>query len=405
MRFGIIGTSYTARSSSVAGEECINLFPETRESSGAVAPSKEYGGSSAGGNKSLFWTPGLTVFSALPQSPVRETYWTGARLFAVAGSGLYEITSSGAYTLLGTIANDGNAASIASNGLQLLIVSGGRAYCFTLATNTLLDVTAQLAAIPLQVQYCDSYFVVMFQNSNEFQMSGILDGTTWPGIQVNAVSVFAGNINSIIVNHRELWVFGARHAQPYQDTGSAEIFDVIPGSFIETGSAATMAPCLLDNSVFWISEDDRGGRMAWRSNGYSPSRISTHAVEIDLGSYPTLAGMTSYAYQDGGHLFWMLYVPGSQWSWCYDVSEGAWHKRASWVNGQWGAHFSWNHVYAFGLHLVGDWNTGNLYAMSQNALTDNGAAIRRLRVLQPWARRCSGCGTRSWCSISTWAAS
>jgi hypothetical protein len=162
-------------------------------------------------------------------------------------------------------------------------------------------------------------------------MSGILDGATWPGLQVNAVSVFPENIVAIEVNHRELWVFGARHAQPYQDTGSDEIFDVIGGALIEKGCGATFAPCLLDNSVFWIDEDDRGGRTAWRAQGYTPQRISTHAVETDLATYASISGMTTYAYQDGGHLFWVLYVPGAQWSWVYDVAEGLWHKRAEWI--------------------------------------------------------------------------
>ena len=381
MRFGFNGPSYTARTSAVADEECINFFVETRESSGAMAPSKEYGGEAAGGTKSLLYTPGVSTFATLPASPVRETFWTGSRLFAVGGGSLVEVTPQGTVTTWGSVSNDDNRASIASNGNQLLIVAGGRAYCFTLATNTLLDVTAQLAAIPLRVEFDDSYFVVHFANSNKYQMSDVLDGTTWPPLYLNEVEVFSENISSIIVNHRELWVFGQRHAQVFQDTGSAEIFDAIPGAFIETGCVGSFVPCRLDNSVFWISEDERGARMAWRSNGYTPMRISTHAVEIDLGSYPTLIGASTYAYQDGGHLFWVIYVPGSNWSWVYDVGEGLWHKRARWDDSTstWNAHQSWCHAYAFGQHLVGDWNSGNIYTLSQNNLSDNGTQIRRLR--------------------------
>jgi hypothetical protein len=135
------------------------------------------------------------------------------------------------------------------------------------------------------VKYSDGYFIVMFRNSNKFQISDILDGTVWPGIQVNEVSVFAENIVSIEVSHRELWVLGAQHAQPYQNTGSDEVFDVIPGALIEMGAGATFGSALLDNTVFWISQDDRGARQAWRASGYTPSRISTHAVEVALSSY------------------------------------------------------------------------------------------------------------------------
>ncbi len=101
---------------------------------------------------------------------------------------------------------------------------------------------------------------------------------------------------------------------------------MIPGALIETGGAATFAQARADNSVFWIGQDERGGRMAWRSNGYTPQRVSTHAVETDLSSYTAaqIASLVSWSYQDSGHLFWVLYIPGSSWSWVYDVGEGLW---------------------------------------------------------------------------------
>jgi hypothetical protein len=178
---------------------------------------------------------------------------------------------------------------------------------------------------------------------------------------------------------------GSQHIQPYQNTGSDNIFDVIPGTLIEKGCSATFVPCRLDNSVFWIDQDERGGRSCWRSQGYTPTRISTHAVETDLAkaTVAQIQGMTSYSYQDAGHLFWVLYMPGSQWSWVYDVQESLWHKRCSWSNGAWGPHHSWCHAYAFGKHFVGDWDvTGtqaNLYDLSLDHLDDDGATIRRQR--------------------------
>lgn len=380
MRIGFAtGGSYTSRSTAIADEESINWFRETTESQGSIAPSKSYGGQTAGSVGGLYGTPGLSLFAGgLPGIP-RGEFWANGRMFGVAGSELLEYLSGGTFTSLGAVANDGNAVSIAFNGIQLLIISGQSAYCFTLATNTLIEVTSQLAGVPVQVDCSDTVFVVCFQNSNKYQMSQLLDGTTWPGQLVNEVSVFPDNITSIIVNHRELWVFGNKRSQPYQDTGSAEIFDVIPGALIETGCVATFAPSRLDNSIFWVGQDERGALVAWRSNGYTPSRISTHAVETDLATYPNISQLVSYSYQDGGHLFWVLYIPGAQWSWVYDVSESLWHKRAFWNGDAFESHHSWNHVFAFGQHIVGDWSSNNLYVMSMSNLTDNGTAIRRQR--------------------------
>jgi hypothetical protein len=119
-------------------------------------------------------------------------------------------------------------------------------------------------------------------------------------------------------------------------------------------------------------------------------RISTFAVETSLSSYPDISDLVSYSYQDGGHLFWVLYIPNTNCTWVYDVAESLWHKRAAWnpAAGTYGPHRSWNHSYAFGKHLVGDWGSANLYEMKlaydtgggvYDFVTDNGMAIRRLR--------------------------
>lgn len=368
-RFGFVGASYTAKSSVVADEECINFFAETIESQGAQT------------QRSYFGTPGLSLFTTFPGDPVRGQLWTGSRWFVVAGSSLIEVQRDGTQDVLGDVTTDDQTVSIVASNIQLFIVSAGNAFCLTLADNTLTNVTSQLAGVPKQCEYSDGYFIVCFVDSNKFQVSDILDGTNWPGLQVNAVSVFPENITSIIVSHRELWVFGQQHAQPYQDTGSDEIFDVIPGALVDTGAIATFGRNLVDNTIFWISEDQRGARQAWRASGYTPQRISTHAVEVALSSYPNVANLVSYSYQEDGHLFWVLYVPGSDCSWVYDVAESLWHKRAEWhqATATWGPHRSWNHCYAFGRHYVGDWMSGNLYEMGMSFYDDNGTAIRRLR--------------------------
>lgn len=380
MRFGFVGPSYTAKSNVVADEECINLFAETIETPGAQT------------QRSYFGTPGLKLFSSFPDGPTRGGINANGRIFEASADTLYEVNADGTYSVRmdGILDTFGGAVSIAASNIELLIVAGGRAYCYELAGNTFTDVTALLAGTPIQAVYSDGYFIVIFADSNKFQISDILDGATWPGIQVNAVSVFPENIISIIVSHRELWVIGGQHAQPYQDTGTDEVFDVIPGALIETGGAATFGRDLVDNTVFWISEDIRGARQAWRANGYTPLRISTHAVETYLSALPNISNLVSYSYQDGGHLFWMLYIPGTDCTWCYDVAESLWHKRGEWHpdTATFGPHRSWNHVYAFGRHLVGDWESGNLWEMKQAYdtgggvyafVTDNGATIRRLR--------------------------
>jgi hypothetical protein len=366
---GFIGSSYTVKSRAIAAEELINLFVESAESSETAKTQAQ---------KSFLWTPGLSVFSTLADVP-RGTLWTGSRMFAVAGNQCYEVHSDGTSTALFTVAQDANPASLAFSQIELLVVSAGSAYCYNFASATMTDVTALLLGVPVRVEFSDSYFIVQLRG-NRFQMSDLLNGTVWPGTQINEVEKFAEDVVSIIVNHGEPWVFGSQRALVYTDTGSDTIFEPIGNAgLIESGCVSPFAPCRVDNTVFWVGIDERGSCSAWRANGYTPQRISTHAVEIALSSYSRISELVSYAYQDGGHLFWCLYVPGADCTWVYDVKEQLWHKRAFWAGASYVPHHSWNHVFAFGKHLVGDWSSGNIYEMSQNYLDDAGSTIRRMR--------------------------
>ncbi len=388
-RFGFVGGSYTARSSAIADEECINFYAETIESQGGQTASKSYGGASAQSLRSYYGTPGIRIFKTLSSSPIRGMFTAisvnliNDTLFVVAGDRFGLIDIDGNFTDKGGVVNDGKSVSMAASPTQLFLISANHGYLYDFSSDTFSTVPALTATlpIPVQVEYSDGYFIASSFENNKFAMSAILDGSTWPGLQLSGISVFNDPISSIIVNHRELWVFGRRHAQPFQNTGSDNIFDVIPGTLIEKGNVGPFVPCRVDNSIFWIDEDERGGRSAWRAQGYTPTRISTHAVETDLESYDynTAKLITTYSYQDMGHMFWVIYIPGAQWSWVYDVPEGLWHKRASWANGAWGPHKSWNHAYFIGKQLVGDWGSGNIYELSMDWLDDNGATIRRQR--------------------------
>lgn len=373
MRFQFVGPSYKDGSNVVSDEECINLLAETIESPGAQT------------RWVYLRTPGLKTAYTFDDGPTRGGIELNGRAFEASGDTFYEIFADGTTIkrMDGLLDNFGAPISVAATNVELLIVAGGRAWCYNLAANTVNEVTSMLAGIPIMVAATDTYFIVIFQDSNKFQVSGILDGNTWPGIQVSAVSVFPENLSSIIVSHRELWVFGGRHCQPYQDTGSDEIFDVIPGTLIESGNGPLNSPKVLDNTVFWWSRDSRGARQAWRANAYTPSRISTYAVEATVSSYTDdqFANLVSYSYQEEGHLFWVNYIPGTDCTWVYDVAQSLWHKRAQWNADSLGytPHRSWNHIYAFGKHLVGDWKTGTIFEMSRTFLDDDGSIIRRLR--------------------------
>ncbi|WP_375214457.1 hypothetical protein, partial [Aquabacterium sp.] len=117
--------------------------------------------------------------------------------------------------------------------------------------------------------------------------------------------------------------------------------------------------------------------MVYQMTGYTPIRISNHAVEKTLKNVG-LNDAFAYTYQDEGHLFYVLTIPSKDITWCYDISTGAWHVRQSY---QFGRHQSNNAIFFDSKTLVGDFQNGRIYQMAGNFYTDDGEPVIREFVL------------------------
>jgi hypothetical protein len=116
-------------------------------------------------------------------------------------------------------------------------------------------------------------------------------------------------------------------------------------------------------------------------NGYAMQRISTHAVENSMVGQ-TISDAIAYTYQIEGHEFYVLTLPsvGNGLTWAYDLATGLWHKWLSWSASKgYGRHRSNCCAVLNGQVIVGDYQNGMIYYLSQTAYTDNGNTIRRLR--------------------------
>jgi hypothetical protein len=403
-RFGLIGPSYSSQSLNADCQVTKNWYVETIENPFGKAA------------YALYPTPGQSLFVALPGLPERGAFEINGRCFAVSGTSFCEVFTDGTFNVIKQVLNDLQPVSFDASPQQLALCSGGNLYVYWLQT-TVGGANPQVAGTfkqipsntftlpsgakgaPVQVQYCDGQFVVLLKNSQTLYISALLDASTWlvnGVVQTITVSVFQDNVQTITWNQRRLWVQGRKRSVVYYDSGSANIFDVDPSGTIENGAAAAFGTARADNSIFWLDQDERGSAMIRRASGYTPVRVSNHALENELRSYVknsaigTISDCVAYSYQDAGHTFVVFVFPTAQKTWVVDAESNMWHERAYWnaQEGLYSAHKSWNHAFAFGKHLVGDPTSGNIYQMETpvaavgggwNFVTDSGTPIRRLR--------------------------
>ena len=366
MKTPILGSAYVARSINAADNRMVNLFPE-------IVP--EAGKEPAFLNRA----PGLRLLTTAGDGPVRGLWTYDGVAYIVSGDKLYQMAGFGTPVVIGTVSGTG-PVSMVDNGTQLFIACGGPSYIYNNSTGAFGPITDPDFPGALTVGYLDGYFVFIEPNSQKVWVTTLLDGTSIDPLDFASAEGSPDNLVSMIVDHREAWLFGTNSVEVYYDAGNADFpLQRIQGAYNEIGCAATFSVAKLDNGLFWLGADARGQGIVYRSQGYSGQRISTHAIEYAIAQYGNISDAIAYTYQQEGHSFYVLTFPSANKTWVYDVSTQAWHERAGFDNGNFTRHRS-NCQMAYNSEVVvGDYENGNLYAFDLDVYADNGSVQKWLR--------------------------
>lgn len=377
MRFpGFIGPSYTLQSVNVDCQRCVNLYPEIN----ALGTGKEREVAA------LVPTPGLRLLVTLPTSPVRgEWRASNGQLFAVGGNKLYSVSSAWVATEIGTLNTYTGYVSMSDNGTQLIAVDGQYGYAWNIETSSFTQITDEDFQPADYVAFLDGYFIFNKSGSGQFFYIDATDALT---LDFNALDIATaeGSPDELIghvVSNQNLYAFGTQSIEVFYNGGDAENpFQRIQGAVIDVGCAAPFSIAKLGGTVYWLGGDETGSGIIYRAQGYQEERISTPAIEsVIRGIDPDdLEDARAWTYQQGGHQFYCLNLPGHDATWVYDASTGLWHERTYLDQLALKRHRADCHAVAYGLNVVGDYENGNLYALDPDVYTDNETPIARIRT-------------------------
>lgn len=373
MKTPILGSYYVARSVNAADNRLINLYPEAVPEGG-----KDLG--------FLTRCPGLSLLATVGSGPIRGLWTFGGVGYVVSGEELYSINTSWVSTLIGTVKGSG-PVSMSDNGTQLFISANPFGYIYDTSDSSFSAITDPDYPGSIAVGYLDGYFVFVEPDSQRVWVTTLLDGSSVDALDFASAEAAPDNLVSMIVDHREVWLFGTNSVEVWYNAGLADFpLERIQGAFIEIGCSAAYSVAKLDNSVFWLGSDARGNGIIYRANGYTPQRISTHAIEYEIQSYGDISDAVAYTYQQEGHPFYVINFPSADKTWCYDASTNAWHERASFSNGSFYRHRSNCQMNFNNKIVVGDYENGKIYALDTSVYTDNGQTqkwLRSWRALPP----------------------
>lgn len=229
------------------------------------------------------------------------------------------------------------------------------------------------------VDVVDNYFVYNRPNTQQFGSSNILSPIS-SSLAFSSKDGAPDNLVSLIVDHREVYLLGEVSSEVWVDSGLFPFaFQRIPGTSTQHGIAAKFSVARLGNSFAYLSKNIRGDGQVMMMNGYTPTRISTHAVENSIeGGY--IADARAWTYLIEGHEVYVVSFPTLDLTWAYDIATGMWHKWL-WVDTKnvFHRHRGNCHTHFNGMNLVGDWENGQIYMLDPNTYTDDGGEIRRVR--------------------------
>lgn len=373
MKIHFVGSSNTVRSLNADAQRTVNCYLELDQSSPRVPVA-------------LYGTPGLVLRATLGGGPIRGGIVMGAYAYVVSGSSVYRLDTALNATLLGAMSTSAGDVSMAHNGTQVAIVDGVAGWLATSSGLTqITDVDFPNGVTRVTSQ--DGYFIFTgLANSEEFFINETpRNGAVYSGTDFASAEGSPDYTLGCISDHRQLFLFGAESVEVWENTGNPDFpFERSPSVFMEQGCAAAGTVAAMDNTIYWLGANESGQGIVFRAQGYSPVRISNHGMEKALAGYETISDAKGFCFQIEGHSFYVLTFPMADHTWLYDAATGEW---TEWLWRDPVANTEHRHrasccFFFNGEHLVGDWETGKVYALDLNAYTDNGDPIKRLRRTQ-----------------------
>jgi len=361
MRIPLARHFYQLKSKPISAQRCVNLYYEP-----AGEETKTQG--------ALYSTPGLTTFAMVGTGPIWGMHKLSELLYVVSGDNVFTVDQFGGANDLGTIGTVSDVVIMADNGTDVTIVKeDGAAY--NARPTSLTQITDPDFPSVSSVTVLNFYGIFSKKDTTQFIISNLNDMSAYTATDIASAEEKPDLIVRVFAFAGELWLFGEETIEVWDGVAQGDFpFLARRSASMQRGCAAKRSVAQEDNTIFWLGED----RTVYRANGYSPQRISTHAIEQELQTYTTVDDAEAFIYTQDGHKFLVLTFPTESRTWVYDIATGLWHERRSFEEGRWRAT---SHTFIYDKNLVGDFELGIIYELDLNKFTDNGVTIERINTL------------------------
>lgn len=179
------------------------------------------------------------------------------------------------------------------------------------------------------------------------------------------------NTIALCSNGSKLYTFGERSWQVFSyNDDKNNPFSSPDNAAGNIGIKAPNSLAMLGNTVLWLGSSDIGDNGVFMIKDTTITRISTQDIERELTQIVNPENAYSSIWQEHQHVFYSITFEDSKKTFVYDISENAWHYRASYNDMNRLTFWRYNHVtFAYGKQYVGTKDA--LCYMDENKYTEH----------------------------------
>lgn len=364
------GGHHVDRSTEVNNQQLINWEVQA-ERSGGVS------------KLSIQPSAGLTLLGTSFEGPRRshsvifqnKSYW-------VSGRQLLSIDAGDNITFIGAIPTTTSWCVLAAGRDYLMLVDGQDGYLWDGTTYTSPVPDADFPANPTWVVYTDGVFYVTVASTDRVYASDFSTGSenpiNWAALDYVVAEADPDDVVAMARTFEYVYFIGEQTTQIYYKSGNADFpLDLASNGVMEFGTEAPASVDTAQGDIFMLSRATDGGLDIINISGFQAKSIAEPDMRNELERYGDISDAEGFAYTQGQHTYYELTLPSVPITYVYTAQTGEWHRRKS--DGI-GRHRVRGHGFFNGRHLVGDYETGDLFYLDPTNYTENDDTVIRTRV-------------------------
>lgn len=290
---------------------------------------------------------------------------------ALAGTAI-DITTNGTPT--NTVTSTG--------ALPSPLVAGTTYYCIRIGSSTTNPGTIKLAT---------SYANAIAGTAIDLTTNGApIDNITVSGqLQLGSITSHPGTIVACRTLHRRLFLFSQNYTEVWENAGIGTNLPFRRNNslLMEVGTPALGSVSVGFDRMFFLSQDKDGLSGVMEVKGSQSILVSNRALDFQLAQYAAdpetgVADARGILIKENGLIFYRLNFTLANHTFVLNVTMSTpealkWHEEEV-LNGD--RHPAQTHAYFDGVNYYGDYDQPLFYIVADNVATNNGEAIRRMRI-------------------------